>query len=300
MDMREQHGTFDFETASEAGYVWDAASEKWKAPKGSKNKGLPTVGTVAYSEHPSTRVLALSYKLPGIWFDQYDRPRTGGVVVRWRPGLAPPQELFDFLAGGGILEAHKLMFEFSIWENVCVPKYGWPSILPYRYQLRCSMAKARVAGYPGALGELGAVLRLAIQKDEEGKRLLKKFSMPRDPTKKDPRVWILPEDDPADAERLYGYCDTDVLSEEEASARMPDMSRDELLFWMVDQEINWRGVGIDRQGVDDCIAVLEQALEHYGDEYRAITDGLNPTQLEASKGWLRARGVYLDSMDEES
>lgn len=310
------HGTFDFETASEAGHawveptqVWDPKKEKWKdvlgkwvLPKGvggNRKKGLGVVGTAAYAEHPTTRVLTLTYKLPAVWPNGYAYPR-GGLKQRWRPGLPLPQDLFDFLAAGGVMEAHNIMFERFIWELCCVPKYGWPSSMPWFYQFRCSMAKARVNQYPGGLEPLGDVLRIPVQKDKAGKALLDKFSVPRNPTKTDPRIWITPEDDPADAERLYSYCDTDVDAEEMASASMPDLSTDELLFWWIDQEINWRGIGIDRAGVRNCIAVLEQAFERYGDEFRQITGGLNPTQLEATLGWLAAKGLRLYSMDAES
>jgi len=291
------HGEFDFETYSEAGFCWEPALGKWKPPAGAKNKGLPTVGAVAYSEHPSTEVLTLSYRLPAVWDSGETRFISDGRTRRWQPGQSPPFDLFHYLERGGALEAHNVMFERLIWENVCVPKYGWPSLEPYRYQLRCSMAKARVNALPGPLGNLGQVLQLSNLKDADGKRLLTKFSMPRDPTKKDPRWRIRPEEEPDDAERLYAYCDDDIAAEAEASGKMHPMSQDEHEFWCIDQEINWRGVAIDRAGVRDCIAILEQALEQYGDEFRQIT-GFNPTQLQATIGWLHARGVHLDSMDE--
>lgn len=305
------HATFDFETASEAGHVWVEPTRvwdekrgdwkpvlgKWVTPVGARKKGLDAVNSAAYAEHPSTRVLTLSYRLPRVWPNGriYER---GGVLQRWRPGQPLPQDLFDYLDAGGVVEAHNAMFERFIWHYVCVVKYGWPAHEPYFYQLRCSMAKARVNQYPGGLAPLGDVLNLPLRKDPEGKRLLDKFSVPRNPTQKDPRTWITPEDEPEDAEKLYGYCDRDVETEELASSAMPDLSDDELLFWWVDQEINWRGLGIDRAGVRNCIAVLEQAHAKYGDEFRAITGGLNPTQLDATKGWLAAHGVHTSSLDE--
>lgn len=292
-------GEFDFETYSEAGYVWNEATRKFEVPKAARKKGLNTVGANVYSEHPSTEVLTLSYKLPAFWVDVSGGPRIGGYKRRWKPGDPPPQDLFDYLAAGGVLEAHNVMFERLIWANVCVPKYGWPSLEPYRYQLRCSMATARVNSLPGPLGELGTVLGLTLKKDADGKRLLDKFSVPRNPTKADPRTRIRPQDDPDDAERLYGYCDRDIDAEAEASGVMRPMDPAELLFWWVDQEINWRGIAVDRDGLHNCMAVLEQALERYGEEYREIT-GLNPTQLEATKGWLAAKGLRLYSMDEDS
>jgi DNA polymerase len=284
--VTSQIAAFDFETASEAGYVWHAETGKWKPPQGGRLKGLPTVGAAAYAEHPSTRVLTLSYRLPG-------QP-----VRRWKPGQPAPTEVFDYLAAGGLLEAHNVMFERLIWKHVCTRLYGWPDLEPFQYQLRCSMATARVNSLPGALANLGDVLGLDTKKDADGKRLLDKFSMPRNPTKADLRTWITPDDDPDDAERLYAYCDRDVTAETAASDAMLPMSADELRFWLIDQEINMRGIGLDRAAVRDCIVVLEQALAHYGEEFRELTGGLNPTQLEATKGWLSAQGVWMTTMDE--
>ncbi len=281
----------DFETKSAAGFVWNDAKQKWDGPPGAaqNKKGLGVIGSAVYAEHPSTAVLTLSFKLPGD-----ARP------TRWRPGepLAKLQRLFDWIAAGGRVEAHNVMFERLIWEHVCIPRYGFPPLPPE--QLDCSMATARVNQYPGALENLGDVLGLAVRKMKDGRRLLNKFSIPRAPTKSDPRVWITREDDPADAENLDAYCDQDVETEEAARDHMPPMTAAEREFWLVDQEINWRGLGIDRPAIRDCLAVLRQALDRYGEEMRQLTGGIEPTQLEQLKGWLRGHGVYVDSLDADN
>ena len=281
--------SLDVETYSEAGQEWDAAAQKWRAPAGAKKRGISAVGTAAYAEHPTTDLLTLTYRLPA-WWDG------AGVKRRWRPGQPLPHDLFAYLAAGYPLESHKAMFERLIWEHVLVRRYGFPPLNPY--QQRCSMATARVNQYPGALGDLSAVLALPTPKDADGRRLLEKFSVPRNPTKKDPRTRIRPEDDPADFERLCAYCDTDVEAEDQASERMLPMTDDELLFWWIDQEINYRGMGVDRPGIRNCIVILNQVLEKYGAEFRQLTGGLEPSQLQAVRGWLSAQGVHLPDMQE--
>lgn len=280
----ETHVTIDFETYSEAGLYWNG--DRYVSMHGSSkasDKGLSGVGSAVYAEHPSTVVLTMSYRTPG-------QP-----VRRWRPGDPLPQDLFDW---DGPIEAHNVMFERQIWEHVCTPRYGFPPIAPDRW--RCSMAKARVNALPGALGNLTKVLNTTIVKDADGKRLLDKFSMPRKPTKTDPRFRIRPEEDPEDAERLYRYCDVDVESEELASAAMPDMTPDELAFWQIDQEINHRGVGVDLDSVRNMRVVLEATLEQYGREFADITGGLSPSQVQATVGWLTAKGVQIASLDSEA
>ena len=284
----EPHATIDWETYSHAGlYLTDDG--KYVSMHGSNkpdDKGLRGVGAAVYAQHPSTEILTLSYRLPG------------GPLGRWRPGLPPPTDLWAWIAAGGLVEAHNVMFERLIWHYVATPRHGFPPVPPGQW--RCSMAKARVNALPGALGDLTAVLATPVVKDADGKRLLDKFSVPRKPTKTDPRLRIRPEDDPHDAERLYGYCDTDVESEELASAAMLPMTPDEIAFWQVDQEINWRGVGVDLEGVRACRVILEQVFEKYGDEFQALTGGLSPTQVQALTGWLSAKGVHTASLDADA
>ena len=129
----------DFETYSEAGYVWEEDRKKWRALE--KNKtGIASVGAAVYSEHPSTEVLSIAYDL-----------KDGQGPRLWIPGSAPPSDLFRYIQAGGLVEAHNSGFEFYIWKNVCNARMGWPP-LPLR-QLRCSMAKARAWSLPGALNK---------------------------------------------------------------------------------------------------------------------------------------------------
>lgn len=285
--------TMDFETYSEAGYVWVPPGAEPKKPNGywtclpnapQSKKGLKVVGASVYTEHPTAEVLTLTYDI-------------GQGKRRWRPGMPLPADLFAYLAAGGTIEAHYAMFERLVWENICVPKYGFPPLNPA--QLRCSMALARVNNLPGGLADLGAVLDVPVKKDKDGTRLLNKFSVPRSPTKGDPRLRIRPDEEPEEGERLYSYCDTDVETEQQCAGRMDPMTQAELLFWLIDQEINHRGIGIDRAGINDCIAVLEEALRQYGQEHFALT-GFEPGQLGEIRGWLSAQGVALPDMQAET
>ena len=283
--------TMDFETYCEAGFVWSDELNKWGRPPGASTakKGLGLVGAARYSEHPTCEVLSLAYDLKD------------GLGRRWwRPGLPLPADLFAHIAAGGLVESHNSGFEGWIWRNVCVPRYGFPP-LPRRQQ-RCSMAKARAHALPGALDDLSNVLALTHRKNPDGKRLLDKFSIPRNPTKTDPRRRIRPEDDPADAVRLYTYNMDDVSAEGEASSRIPDLSPDELELWLIDQEINTRGVAVDSHAIDACAAIIEQAYERYNAELHTLTGGAveKASQLERLKGWLAGHGVYMAVMDDDA
>lgn len=281
---------FDFETYSEAGYRWHEALQKWGSLEGVREteRGLGVVGSRVYAEHPSTRVLSLKWDL-----------KDGRGAQWWRPGMPAPQDLFDHIARGGILEAWNSGFEYVIWTYHCVPRHGWPP-LPLD-QLRCAMAKARAFAMPGKLAIAGEVLNLKIQKDKEGDRLLNKFSKPRNPTKKDQRRFLDPADDPIDGPKLYAYNETDIKSEAEASSRCPDLSPIELEIWKADQRINQRGVGIDLVGIENCIEIIEQANKKYNDELYHLTNGEVTQASEIAKltTWLHSQGVHTESLDEE-
>lgn len=281
----------DFETYSDAGYLWDPIKNKWTSPPGAAGtkRGLSIVGAAKYSEHPSTRVLTFAYDL---------KDHLGPRV--WVPGMPNPEDLFEYLANGGVIEAWNVAFERLIWRNVCRRLYRWPD-LPIK-QLRCAMGKARAHGLPGKLGVAGEVLNLDVQKDKEGDRLLKLFSMPHNPTAKDPRKIITLEDEPEEADRLIRYNIFDIKSEEAISAVCPDLEGDELEFWLADQAINQRGVHIDRPGVENCIAIIEQAHTQYNAELASLTGGRvqRASELAKLKVWLAEQGCVMDKMDEDA
>lgn len=277
----------DFETYSEAGYVWDEAAQRWRGPPNaaSGKRGLPVVGAAVYAEHPTTEVLSFAYDL-----------RDGHGVRTWNPGMPNPQPLFDHLAAGKLVGAWNAPFEIWIWTKVCQPRYGWPP-LPIR-QIRCTMAKSRAAGYPGSLGAAGDAMGLPFRKDKEGERLLDKFSVPRAPTRKDSRVRIRPVDDPEDFRRLVAYNVRDVVVEMQAAERLPDLSPIEQEVWFLDREINTRGIAIDRAALANCVSVIEQVYARYDGELNALA-GCRASETQKLRRWLAEHGLDMDSLDAE-
>lgn len=296
--------TIDGELYSEAGFVWQLPTEKyplgrWIAPAGAKEPGIAAVGAPAYCEHPTTEILTVSYDLCD-----------GRGIRRWRPGQALPWDLMNHLQDPDApIEAHNAMFERLWVEKIAGPKHGW--VVPDWRKWRCSMATAIVAQRPGALANLADVLGVSEQKDKEGKRLIKKFCIPQQPIlglvdKKtgvvkrpdQPARRIFPHDDPVDFEKLCEYCDQDVRAEMAVMAYLPPLSAAELRAWQATQEMNYRGLGVDRAGLRACIDVLGKVLDRYGQECVDIT-GFAITQLEKLKGWLGAYGVHSESLDSE-
>jgi len=286
--------TLDFETYSEAGMRYDFVAGKWRGPPHAPQgkKGLPVVGMAGYAMHPTTEVLSASYDL-----------MDGHGVRRWRPGMPPPADLLAHVAAGRLLEEWNSGFEWWIWNWVCTRRYDWPP-LPLE-QTRCAMAKARAAAYPGSLDKAGEVMRLSKPKDPAGEALLRRLSVPRNPTASNSDLRLTPETAPADFEALYRYNDRDIDAEIEASSRCPDLEGEELDFWLLDQRINRRGVAVDTPSLKACAVLVEACLSRYDTELAELTGGAVPRASTLTKlaDWLRAQGVPVPvgkgAMDEE-
>jgi len=250
---------------------------------------IGTVGGVVYSEHPSTEVISLAYDLKD------------GIGPRlWVPGMKPPTDLFYHIIKGGLIEAWNTSFEYHIWENVCHRRMGWPQ-LPF-YQLRDAMAKARAFSLPGALGNAGNALNTNIKKMTEGKNLIRKFCVPRKPTKHDHRTRIRPEDDVINAAKFYEYNIADIQTEADISARIPDLISDELNLWLLDQKININGVQLDLEACEDCSAIVYLASEKYTSELMDVTNNevLSAGENAKMMDWMAKNGWPMPNMQAET
>lgn len=288
----------DFETYSEAGCIWDEATQTWDKPPHASKKGLTAVGTYNYVLHPSFRIIQLAYNL-----------KDGYGARIWRPEMPAPQPLFDWIARyttnrlndwDGLLESWNNFFEVSVWILHCTPALGWPSIC--LGQMRDAMVKAAINAYPRKLDNAAKVLNLVNQKDKAGNALINKLTMPRNPTKKNPAKLWTRETAPVDFMKFDAYNVQDIMTESEASAKLPDLSPRELEFWQVDQVINHRGMQLDLKAIDDSKEIIRQAEFKYNSELQQITGGAVKSHNKAADmiRWLARQGVYVDSVDEDS
>lgn len=280
---------FDFEFKSLAGYTFKPDGRLGSLPGFSDQKrGLKATGLRPYVEHPSFIPQLLCYDL---------KDGAGPKQWEWGQSFDVLQPLFDHIRAGGLLEAHYSNAEWTVWQYWCVPKLGWPPLK--LEQLRCSSAKSRANAYPSALADVGGVLRIEHQKDPAGDKLMKLFSIPRNPSKKDPRYFTLPYEAPEQWAGYKKYNLRDIVAESEVSIRSPDLSPFELEVWLCDQRINDRGIQVDVEAVENCLAIVEQAYAKYGAEIRAITGGIEPTELKQLQGWLTGQAVHMAGMTEE-
>ena len=276
----------DFETRSAAGFVWNHSTQKFESPRGSSKRGLSAVGMAVYSEHPSTDIICMAYNL-----------KDGFGIREWMPGQPLPIDLFIHLQQGGLLEAWNVGFEFYIWNNVATKLYHYPPLSPS--SLRCAAAKSRAYSLPGSLGDCGTVLGIKNGKLNEGKKLIKRYCEPRNPSKNNPEIWNKLVGNDILAMVIYNH--HDILAESEISMQVPDLIPQELEFWQVDQTINRRGVRLDRPMIEACIKIVEQAHAKYNAELPQLTGGavVSASQIQRIQKWMNSYGVFSPSLDEE-
>lgn len=275
--------SMDFETYSEAGFVYRDGKVKGVSAQG--KGGLPVVGTPAYAEHPSTEILCLYYDL-----------KDGKGRRGWIPNLsALPHDLIEHVARGGVIEAWNATFEYWIWNLVCVPRYGFPP-LPIESTV-CLMARSRRHSLPGSLGNAAKVLG-TDDKDKAGKALIQKLTRPHSPTKNRPEHRWTPQTAWQDFVDLWEYCDQDVKAEDDAAARIPDLTPYEHATWQVDQQVNARGVQVDVASLDAMLDILGQAEKHFNEELFKITGGAVARASEVAKilSWLSASAIHLPAL----
>lgn len=248
---------------------------------------LKTEGVQNYAEHPSTEVLCFAYDL-----------KDGKGARYWQPGFPNPQDLFDHLASGKLIEAFNSTFEERIWNHVCTQKYDWPP-LPVD-QLRCAAAKSRAFCIAPNLENAVKCVGVKAEKDNRGKALLNRFSKPRKPTKNNPSTRNCPLSDPKFSE-LIEYNIQDIVAEAELSAKVPDLPQSEFDYWKVDQECNRTGVRLDMVAIDKCIQMLDEAYASCMEEVTRITNGRIKTinQSVAIRQWLAENGIDTPSVDSD-
>lgn len=252
--------TIDFETKSEA--------------------DLTKVGAWNYSLDPTTEVICLAY-----FIDRDDEERKGV----WTPGKPCPADIVQALNEGMCVEAHNVAFEEAIWQNVMVPRYGWPYVIPHKW--RDSMATACYLALPAALDKLSLALG-GSGKDPEGARLISKYSKLHLKTAKR-------EIPPDDLMAFIRYCEDDVAQEAGISEFLGDLPSAELESFIIDREMNRRGLYLDVEGIEHAITVVEQRAAELSEEFEGLT-GLRPTQRDRFLVWLHDRNAILPNLQAET
>ncbi len=242
---------------------------------------LRKVGLDNYARHPTTDVWCMAWALgddaPQVWL-----PTLGAAVS--------PVFVFSHIRSGGHVYAHNAPFELAIWNNIMVPRYGWPPLKPE--QTFCTMAMAYAMGLPGSLEDAAIAMGLSIKKDTEGRSLMLRMARPRST---DPLVWW---DEPEKLQRLYAYCKQDVEVERELTKRLMPLSETERMVWLMDYEINQRGVEVDLVTAEAAVSLSDKVKEKCAVDLARVTGGAvtSVSAIAALKTWAQSRGVPIDSL----
>ncbi|MFR0064359.1 MAG: hypothetical protein ACLRU1_03330 [Veillonella parvula] len=146
---------------------------------------------------------------------------------------------------------------------------------------------------------MSKALRLGEVKDSRGKRLIQFFSVPRKPTKTNPKTRNMPEDAPEKWAEYIEYNRQDVVVEKAIRKRLLSLKPPaiEHEYWLLDQDINWRGVKVDMELVDAALACNDEIVEEATESSKILTGLENPNSTMQLKEWLTARlGYDLDTM----
>ena len=242
---------------------------------------LKKIGLVKYSLDPSTEILCLAFK------------KNGNVtrVYNFEPNLYFSQLISD-IERGCELHAHNAAFEYYIWNNIGALRCGWPRL--NLAQMRCSMARAGVAGLPKGLGELSRALGAFVQKDSAGAKLMLRMCKPDKFGN-----WV---ESPEMLNRLYEYCANDVDTEFNIEQLLPELSQKEQALWQLTEEINAIGIGVDVAVCKSVISILNENDKILHAEISKLTDGRCATgrQIVKMLKELQTEGIELENLDKFS
>ena len=249
-----------------------------------------------YAESPDFDILLLGYCADG-----------GEVqVVDLAQGEQIPTEVIDALT-----DARVCKWAFNAqFERVCLSQWlrrnGYP-LRNERYAApddpcmaylnpagwHCTMVWSAYLGLPLSLKDVGAALGLDKQKLTEGKELIRYFCVPgKDGTRR------MPASAPEKWATFRAYNLRDVETEMAIQERLRKYPVPEEVWsqYHLDQQINDRGIGVDRTLVRGAIGIDKRSREELTARLQELTMLDNPNSVQQMKDWLAANGLQTDTL----
>ena len=249
-----------------------------------------------YAESPDFDILLLGYCADG-----------GEVqVVDLAQGEQIPTEVIDALTDECVC---KWAFNAQ-FERVCLSQWLRRNGYPLRNEhyaapddpcmaylnpagWHCTMVWSAYLGLPLSLKDVGAALGLDKQKLTEGKELIRYFCVPgKDGTRH------MPASAPEKWATFKAYNLRDVETEMTIQERLRKYPVPEEVWsqYHLDQQINDRGIGVDRTLVRGAIDIDERSREELTARLRELTMLDNPNSVQQMKDWLAANGLQTDTL----
>ena len=249
-----------------------------------------------YVESPDFDILLLGYSADG-----------GEVqVVDLAQGEQIPTEVIDALTDECVCK-----WAFNVqFERVCLSQWlrrnGYP-LRNERYAVpddpcmaylnpagwHCTMVWSAYLGLPLSLKDVGAALGLDKQKLTEGRELIRYFCVPgKDATRR------MPASAPEKWTTFRAYNLRDVETEMAIQERLRKYPVPEEVWsqYHLDQQINDRGIGVDRTLVRGAIGIDKRSREELTARLQELTMLDNPNSVQQMKDWLAANGLQTDTL----
>ena len=248
-------------------------------------------GVYRYCESPDFEILLFACSVDGKPVQVYDLAC----------GEKVPDEILKALTDETVIK-HSFNASF---ERICLSRYL--GLSPGTYLSpegwHCDMVWAATLGLPQSLEGVGSVLGLEKQKLSEGKDLIRYFCKPCTPTQSNGgRTRNLPHHAPDKWSLFKSYNLRDVETEMEIQKRLskfpvPDFVWDE---YIIDQQINDRGVLVDMELVNQAIAMDHRSREELTKAMKEFTALENPNSVQQMKEWLAENGLMTESLDKKA
>lgn len=252
-----------------------------------------------YANHLSTEILLVRYAWENNPLD----------VKEWKvyAGEQIPFDLFRAFTNTEItLVAHNANFErILLNETRLCALYGIPKTPIGRWDDTAARA-ARMA-LPRSLEMSARALDLPVQKDMEGARIMMQLCKPRawtapdEATGQSKPVWWEPEQFPEKYQRLSDYCATDVRVGISLSAQTRPLPDKELEIWRLTEEINDRGLYVDRGFAETAARVAGLYLKILDDQMYLVTNGQvdGARKVTQLKDWCASKGYMVLDLDDD-
>ncbi len=248
---------------------------------------LTKCGVYAYADSPKFTILLLAYAFG----DEETK------IVDLACGEPLPREVLDALTDESVI---KTAFN-AMFERTCLSRYLGIQLSPASWQ--CTAVQAAMLALPLSLEGVGEVLNIERKKLKEGADLVRYFSIPCKPTQANGgRTRNLPEHAPDKWELFKRYCVRDVDAEREIRQKLRNfpIPDSEMKLYQLDQEINDRGILVDRDLVSRAVACDLQYTEAAKARAYELTGLNNPNSISQIKKWLSGHGVEVESLDKKT
>lgn len=210
-------------------------------------------------------------------------------VVDFTKGVDVPLEVNLALTDPKVI---KTAFN-AAFERTCISRAMGRPLPPEQW--RDTMIWGMELGLPASLAQMAKYLKVPQQKDTEGKRLIRKYCIP----KKDGS--FCEEYDSDDWQLFKSYVAQDVRTEMSIAEELAPypIADSEWELWALDQAINDRGVGIDMDLVRAALLLDEETSAAAKEQLKTLTGLDNPNSVMKLKKWLGEQGLQVQSLGKE-